>query len=95
MPILFIGLVVPKQEKNKKIIHRLLQDENVIYQEVEQPQNDPSEPVEASSPEVQKVRMRVVPVPRSLDYEPWSEDLIKWIKEKNSRSDALSLTSPK
>jgi len=83
-------LEVPKQARKKKNIPRFIQYGQGAQQERDKTKTDPSKPVEAFSAETQMVRMRVVPVPCTPEHEPWSEDLIRWIKENNSRRDALS-----
>jgi len=89
IPLLLLKLAVAKQTK-KKMVLRFFQDGYGIHQEGKQSQNDQSELVEAFSAKTQKVRMRVVPIPCSLDFEPWCYDLLRWIQNKKESNGTLS-----
>lgn len=88
--LLLLKLAVAKQTKKKKMVPRFFKDGYLAHQEGEQSQADPSEPVEAYSVQTQKVRMKVVPIPCSNDYEPWCIDLLRWINDRKKSNGTLA-----
>jgi len=84
--ILLLKLAVAKQTRKKIMVPRFFQNGYGPHQEGYQSQADPSELVEAFSGQPEKVRMRVVPIPVSIEYEPWIYDVLKWYKDQKTHS---------
>jgi len=83
--ILLIKSAIAKRMKRKK----KNQGNNIEGMFTHEPWQDPNQGQENSetSPQVQKVKMKIVPIPCDPEAEPWCMDLLKWIgSQKNSEA---------